>query len=275
MSTLTCDAVRDLAAGFVLGALEPAEMEAVRAHLADCPEPHPELAEMGGVLPYLAELPEPLEPSPALKGRLLAAIEAEVAAGRAPLAAAAPVPAPVPALPSALTLPAPISIDLERARRRPFLTRRLVLQAAAVLLVGVLAGGDLLLLGQRDAAEGRARLLRDAIAAAGLPGTQVASITGTPEQPAASGFVAISPASHAGYLVVEGLAALPSGRVYQAWYVAGGVPRSAGLMAVSDGLGLLALAGADPVEVVALTVEPSAGSAQPTTPIVAAGEPGA
>jgi hypothetical protein len=37
---LTCDEVRDLAASFVLGALSEPEMDAVRDHLADCPELH-------------------------------------------------------------------------------------------------------------------------------------------------------------------------------------------------------------------------------------------
>ena len=42
---LTCDEVRDLAGAFVLGALEPAEAAAVRAHLASARTPHAEIAE--------------------------------------------------------------------------------------------------------------------------------------------------------------------------------------------------------------------------------------
>ncbi|MGH2407032.1 MAG: anti-sigma factor domain-containing protein [Candidatus Limnocylindrales bacterium] len=260
---LTCEHVRDLAAGFVLDALGPTEMDAVRAHLATCAQPHPELAELGGVVPYLAELPEPLEPPAALKGRLMAAIEAEVAAART--AAAPTVP----------QRPAPISIDVERARRRPLFTPRLALQLAAVLLIAVLGGWDLLLLGQTQAAQQEAQLLRDAIGAAGAPGAHVGGVAGTKEQPGASGFVAIAASRGTGYLVVEGLAPAPTGKVYQAWYIAGGVPRSAGLMATSDGLAVLALSGADPVETVALTIEPAGGSVQPTLPIIAAGQPGA
>ena len=47
---LTCDEVRDLAASFVLGALDAAEADAVRAHLASCADPHAEIAELGRVL---------------------------------------------------------------------------------------------------------------------------------------------------------------------------------------------------------------------------------
>src|SRR5574338_700982 len=65
--------VRELAAGFVLGALEPAEADALRTHVAACPEPHPELAELGSVVPALLASAEPIEPSPGLKGRILTA----------------------------------------------------------------------------------------------------------------------------------------------------------------------------------------------------------
>ena len=52
---LSCEEVRDLAAGFVLDALEPDEMDAVRAHLAECADPHPEIAELASGIPALWE----------------------------------------------------------------------------------------------------------------------------------------------------------------------------------------------------------------------------
>jgi anti-sigma factor RsiW len=60
---ISCDRVRDLASGFVLGALDPAEMTAVREHLGGCSRPHAELRELGGVVPYLGGSLEPVEPS--------------------------------------------------------------------------------------------------------------------------------------------------------------------------------------------------------------------
>ena len=47
---LSCDDVRELAASFVLGALDADEADAVRAHLASCADPHAEMAELGSVL---------------------------------------------------------------------------------------------------------------------------------------------------------------------------------------------------------------------------------
>ena len=54
VAELTCDEVREMAGAFVLGALEPADEAAVRAHLATCDDAHAEIAELGGVLPALA-----------------------------------------------------------------------------------------------------------------------------------------------------------------------------------------------------------------------------
>ena len=118
---LSCAEADELAPAFVLGALEPDEVAAARAHLADCPEAHQAFAEVGGTAAYLAELPEPLEPPAALKVRLMTAV-AEDLTDREP-------PGPVVADGGE-----PIAIDAERARRRPVLGW--VLAAAALKSVG-------------------------------------------------------------------------------------------------------------------------------------------
>ena len=86
---LTCDEVNDLAAGFVLGALEEEEMARVRHHLSTCTDPHAELDELGGVVPYLVETLEPVEPPAALGRRIVAAVAAEAEAAEAAEAAGA------------------------------------------------------------------------------------------------------------------------------------------------------------------------------------------
>ena len=67
MSVLSCEQVRDMAEGFVLGALDPIQTHDVRDHLAACAEPHPEMDELGGAVPYLAESVELVEPPIELK----------------------------------------------------------------------------------------------------------------------------------------------------------------------------------------------------------------
>ena len=77
---LTHDEVVDLAPLYVLGSLEADEAEAVRLHLADCREPHPELEELGGVVPA-ARGRRPRGAAPALKERIMAAA-ASIGRGR-------------------------------------------------------------------------------------------------------------------------------------------------------------------------------------------------
>jgi anti-sigma-K factor RskA len=151
---------------------------------------------------------------------------------------------------------------------------RFVFAAAAILLIVVLAATNLALRTEIDAAEAQARLLRDAVAAAGLPGARVASVTGSDAQPGASGFVVL-PADGGGYLAVDGLMAPPSGQTYEAWTIgADGVPMPAGLASPQDGLAVFVLPPGQTAEVVALTLEPAGGSEAPTMPIQAAGEVG-
>ena len=146
MSALSCDEVRDLAAGFVLGALDPATMHDVRDHLATCPEPHPEMAELGGVVPYLAESVEPAEPPVELRGRIMAAIEAEVRASERTDAAADRLvasfaePAAAPAS-SAAVAPAPVGAQApaDASSVAPQASERTAAAAGATL--GTLAPG--------------------------------------------------------------------------------------------------------------------------------------
>ena len=251
---LTCAEADDLAPAFVLGALEVAEADALRAHLAACPEAHEAIAAFGGTAGYLAELAEPVQPPTALKERLMSAVGVE----RASRVAGSVTP--------------PVRIDHERARRRPVL--RLVMAAAAVLLVIALGASNLALRGELDAAAQQAGVLREAIAAVGSPGARVASVTGTDAQPGASGFVVI-PAEGDGYLAVHDLMAPPAGQTYAAWTIdASGVPVAADLASPHDGLAVFVLPSSRSAEVVALTLEPVGGSTTPTMPIQVAGEVG-
>jgi anti-sigma-K factor RskA len=77
----------------------------------------------------------------------------------------------------------------------------------------------------------------------------------------------------ASFIIVEldGLANLPANQDYQVWAIAGGQPRSLGLLAVDGGRAILAGPGASDIEVVAVTIEPAGGSPQPTSePILSA-----
>jgi hypothetical protein len=101
--------------------------------------------------------------------------------------------------------------------------------------------------------------------------TQVAALTGPqPTTPPAAGWIVWSPSKHRGFMVVHFLPALPAGKTYQLWAIAGQKALSAKVFAV-DTVGHIALmvsvavAHPDRFEI---TVEPAGGVAVPSGPVM-------
>jgi hypothetical protein len=261
MSRLVLDheEVRDLAAGFVLGALDEAEEAAVREHLRTCEEAHPELEELGGVVPCLAESGalELVEPPAALRDRIMAAAAAERPAGAGQVRATIPFPS-----------------SAERAARRPGSSPLdWAVRLAAVVAIVALAGWNVLL--QQDL--GRARAYDNAVAAvvqaAGQPGSQTVILTPA-EGSTASGIAAVA-SDGSVVLALRDLAATSGSQVYETWVIAGeAAPVALGSFTVGDdGTGTFTTQAADapPGSVIALTLEPNAGNTAPQGQVVASG----
>ncbi len=275
---MSCDEVRDLAPGFVLGALGPAEAASVREHLASCPEAHGEFAELGGVVPYLAESLEPMTPPTALRGRMLAAVAAE-ASGPSARPEPAAVTVSESGLPSAVSIERPgrapmVTLDAERARRRSFVAW---LAVAAVFLVVVGLGGWYVsttqgLAGPEDYGAAVDRLR----AAAAKPGGQLA-VLGSAEAGGPSGVAAIGPDGTI-EIAMRGLAPTAGTQVYEAWIIGPDkTPIPIGSF-VPDQKGFGSLASprgpTSPGVTIALTREPTAGPITPTLPVVSSGVAG-
>jgi hypothetical protein len=291
MSTLSCEQVRDLAEGFVLGALDPVQIHDVRDHLATCPEAHPEMDELGGVVPYLAESVEPVEPPVELKGRITAAIDAELRAGRradaaadrlisslgagsvratAPAADATPTPV-VAAVADRLPVAAPIDLAAERDRRRSPV--RWLAAIAAVLVIAALGAWNIGLSGQLSTAQQQQAAVDHVLAIAQEPGGRAAILVpGAGGGPA--GLAAVAPDGTFA-LAMHGLAATSGSQVYEAWVIApSGNPLPIGSFVVgSDGNGALTAAQVPAASglTVGLTREPNAGATKPTLPMVVSG----
>jgi hypothetical protein len=269
-SELSCEDVRELSGLYVLDALEPAEREAIAAHLATCSDQHAEIAELGAVVPALATLAEPLDAPAHLKARVLAAVASDAAAteARATPIAAKPTVEVTPWPLKGLTAPTP-------AARRSSVPAWASWAAAlaAVLILAVVGVWGLGAQSAADRANDRAQVLGQAIAAFSSEGASTAVLRGSGQHAGSSGFAAFTP-DGTGYLVMVGLDPAPSGRTYQAWYIDAAGPHSAGLMAV-DADGYAVMVDDQPMmgaTVVALTVEPTGGSDLPTTDPFAAGE---
>lgn len=277
---LTCDEVRDLAAPFVLGALDADEMDAVRGHLASCAEPHPEFAELGSVVPVLAASVPVVEPPAALKDRLLAAASADLetrqgsAATPAPATAAPSPVAPVVADPrpiGAVPDPEPVRVMPRRPSGPSIGTW--AMRIAAVLAIALLGGWNLLLQGQLTDARTYEQAVAAVLDVAGQDGSLTAVLTAEGDG-GPTGLAAVTAGGEV-TLAMRDLPATSGSQVYEAWVIGSdGTPQAIGSFEVgSAGTAFVSVDSplAEPGIVLALTLEPAPGATTPTLPIVSLG----
>jgi len=261
---LTHEQALDLAAGFVLGALDPEEEQAVRDHLASCDLSHDELAELGGVVPYLAEAVDQVEPPASLKGRIIAAAAADLEARRTDVAAPAPSRPAEAGAADREVVAFPTAQERDARRRRTGVIAW-ALRIAAVLVIAALGAWNLRL--QQDLSATRQDLDQ-----ALQPTNAVAVLR--PEG-AGPGGVALVQADGTVRLEMRNLPPTTGTQVYEAWVIApGGAPVPIGGFPVGqDGTGSLVArqAGATPGVTLALTREPGPNATAPTLPIVSSG----
>ncbi len=278
---MTHDEAIDLAAGYVLGALEPAEEAAVREHLATCPLSHPELEELGGAVPALLDLgaTELVEPPAGLRDRILAAAAADLTERTAAAApeppAAAGVLAPPPAA-AAEAIAFPSEEDrLARSERSRAGTSRLdwAIRIAAVIAIVALGAWGYNNQRELEATQAFNQAVGDVIAAAAQPGAQIVVLAPQQDQQG-SGLAAVLPDGSI-QLAMHDLPANGGSEVYTAWVIVGGeAPTSVGDFSVgSTGIQLFTSkpAPAPAGATIAITREPHPGNTAPAGPVVSAG----
>jgi anti-sigma-K factor RskA len=264
---LTCSDAAELAPAFVLGALEVAESDAVRRHLAECPELHAEMAEFHSVVPALFEAVEPVAPPAGLKQRILAAAAADLEA-RSPAAA--------PAAPSRPAAPRPADAarkawDVGSLFRRPIWA---AVAVAAALAAVALGAWNVQLRDQIAGLEAYRTGVVEVLDQAAQPGAQLAVLTDPSGAGGPSGLAALA-ADGSLALVMRDLAPTSGSQVYEAWLIgADKVPVAIGDFTVG-GSGSASFITTNPAVgegvVVALTLEPRQGATTPTLPIIAVG----
>lgn len=266
MSDLTCDDVREMAGTFVLGALEPIEDAAVRAHLASCGDTHAEIAAVGGVLPALSLTVPVVEPSAGLKARLMAAaaadLEARSAGTSTPAEVAVPVAPPI-AFPTA-------SARTERSRRTS--VGAWALGIAAVLAIVALGGWNLRLQGQLDSASSYEQSVAAVLVVAAEPGSLTAVLRA--DGGTGSGLAAVD-ATGKVTMAMQDLTPTSGSFVYEAWVIGGdGTPVPLGSFTVgATGTASFVASGLPTSSgiVLAVTKEPGPGATTPTLPIISKG----
>ncbi|MEW6682982.1 MAG: anti-sigma factor [Nitrospirota bacterium] len=263
MTATGCARFDELCAVVASGAATPQEQRALDAHLADgCPACAQACRSLSAVAAALASVPPPIPPTPAMRERLLAAVErdARVSAARG---------------------------SRERAAAAPSTRARWVL----VTGWAVAAGLGVLVIRQdldRDRAVARYHTelaalrvaladAEDALRVVNARDTMPVALAGLEPSPHAFGRVFWNPSANAGLLVTFDLPGLPAGKVYQLWAIQDATPVDAGVFSLDrHGVGALKVkALPEPtktVKIFAITIEPAGGSAQPTGNMVLKGE---
>ena len=280
---------------YALGVLTAAEQAAVDALAAAHPAIRADLADVQAALGLYAEAHAQTPPA-ALRERVLAhvlrqiqpvalapasALRADVdAVAQARNLAAAPATTPGAVVRPLLAAPA-------AAGRSPW-----ALAAAVALLLSL--GGNALLYARWQAAgqdlvalqNDQARFAATSQVVDKQLGTlkeqnsilrsdefRAVALAGTKDAPTARARVLFNAATHRVYLDVRSLPALPAGKQYQLWALAGGKPVDAGLLAAATAAGddLQQMKDVASAQAFAMTVEPTGGSAAPTMPIQAMG----
>jgi anti-sigma factor RsiW len=268
---MTHEQAIELAAGYVLGALEPAEEAAVRAHLRSCPESHEEFAELGGVVPYLADWPdlEIVEPPASLRDRIMTAAAADLAERT-----------------NSTTEPTAFPGPAQRAERAGAAGRRRsgaldwALRIAAVLAIVAVGAWNLQLQGQLTNLRGEVTDLRQQATAAADYQRAVSAVLDVAAEPgsqtavlaaqAAGGPRGIAAVAADGsiQLALQDLAPTTGDQVYETWAI---VPDRDPIPLGSFKVGPTTTASfqskpgpAVPGVVVALSREPRAGATAPT-----------
>lgn len=239
------DDVHLLTGAYALDALDDDDRQWFEEHLAGCEPCRREVYSLRAAAVALGEAVA-VPPPPSLRHRVLAEISATPQ--QAPAA-----PRAVPGLPRRTAAPRP------RRTRWPAVAAA----AALVLAGGGAAGAGIELVRGRQADQRAARQAERLVAIAGDPAARRVSgaVTGGGS---ATVFVSGSEAA----LITTDLPALPADEVYQLWLVRPGAVVSAGLGPGGDsaaGRWSRLLTGVRPGDKVAISVEPTGGSAQPTT----------
>ncbi|MGE0439068.1 MAG: anti-sigma factor [Gemmatimonadales bacterium] len=253
MSAPTPESIRDLAAGYALGALTPEETRAFEAAMAQSPELARDVAEfreVNALLAHSATLP----PRPAIKDRLLREVRQ---------AKVVPLPAPRRWLSPALGLAAAASAVLA-----------LGLQRRVGELSETLAARDSTLAAtEAQLARREATLNTLLMAETDLQVVQLAA-TGAAAPPGIQFFW--NKRANTAVLHAFRLPPAPPGKTYQFWVLRDGQPiASTTFDADPDGHSLVqpfALPAGGGFEAGAVTLEPAGGSATPTLPILLFGK---
>jgi anti-sigma-K factor RskA len=244
----------ELAAGYVLGALEPDDEHVFQRHLGGCSVCEANVRELEAVAGRLATSVPPVEPPDTVWAGIRREIRSDAAR------------------------PSPGSVSGSGGRSRRLLGA--LAAAAAILLLVVLSAWNLNLRDQNTVHRERVAALERATQLVNEPNAGLVALDDAPGPAGAQATVVASTGQDRGVLIVENLPPLQRGRVYELWGFIGGDIQQAQKAVVFVPLrrqGVQTLEFRVPIQpgtMFAITDEPGpAGSEKPTTRSLLVGAP--
>jgi len=266
----------NLSGAYALNALDPAEKEAFEAFIAESPETRYEVTELLDTAVVLGLAVDPIQPSADLRASIMDKIA--LTPQLAPLSQAAPAalptvsdtevaPAADPAVVTAASFDSPSASERKASAR--WFTRPAAVLASMAAAVALIAGGVLVSNTVMDGQANQAQADKLALIMAAPDKQQVtADVAG-----GGSATVAWSNANASSVVMVDGVAVLPSDKVYELWYIDENGARPAGTFSVesdSEDAWRVLDGTMNDGDTIGVTVEPAGGSETPTTdPILA------
>lgn len=237
---MTCERLDELAAAYALGAVPPDEERAMSEHLATCDEPHADARELIGAAAMLPAALPPMEPSPALRARLMATVATTPQDHRRAAAPLAPV---------------------RREPRRPWWQLGPLPAALAAGALAVVVG-----LSAWNLDLGRQIAERDEALRAVASADAAYAVTGS----AGSGWVLETDGQ--AIFLADSLAELPADRIYELWLIGPeGEPVAVGTLTDTDGVAFATLERAlGSATTFAVTVEAERAEAPTSDPVLVA-----
>jgi len=271
--------IEELLGAYALDALEPDERALVEAHLEGCPRCAAEVAQHHEVAGLLANTGGPAPDE--LWDRIAERLDPPAAPSWDRLAARLQVPADAPDVadaPDATAAGAPPAVGreagadivpIDRARRPGRVATVVVsIVAAAAALAAVVLGVQVHHLNHQVSALNVTHQTVSQAAQAALedPTTQRIQLTPTPTSTAPKDAVVtmVMARSGTGYVIADGLQALPAQETYQLWGSVGGQLISLGVLGPDPRTSTFTFDSAARVQAFAITAEQSGGSVQPT-----------
>ena len=228
-----------------LSALDAAEAQALNEHLENCPECRKELDEWQATAATLALTANPVEPSPAVRERILNDVRKDLSESNV--------------------------VPFRSTSRNLWTSFGSLGAMAAVVLVTALIVGLVVLWRQNQAMEEELANSKAFVELVTTPGARVSELKGMDSAAGATATVAYDQTGHA-MLMADKLPTLPQGKAYQLWFIVGKNPPMPGKTFSPDSAGKGMLKDQMPREALigplfAVTVEPVAGVPAPTGPM--------